>query len=106
MKLIDADKVMEKLEAGLDNPEEFPVMELGSVMRMIDREPEVINLQKIHETFDEKASVFAKAEEEAREKGDELSEALFSMLRVHAESYWRIVIDNLNTGNEHYSTNA
>ena len=106
MRIVDADKIMEKLEAELFNPEEFPVMGLGDIKRMIDREPEVINLQKIHETFDEKASVFAKAEEEAREKGDELSEALFSMLRVHAESYWRIVIDNLNTGDEHYSTNA
>lgn len=41
MKLIDADKLIEKLSAGLDNPEEFPVINLGTVMRMIDSEEEV-----------------------------------------------------------------
>lgn len=106
MKLINADKVMEKLEADLYNPEEFPVMELGSVMRMIDKEPEVLNLERLHAAFDEKASRFAVAEEEARKKGDVLSERLFGLLREHAESYWRLVIDNMNTKNEHYSTNA
>ena len=41
MKLIDADKLIEKLSAGLDNPEEFPVISLGTVMRMIDGEEEI-----------------------------------------------------------------
>ena len=42
MKLINADKVMGKLEAELYNPEEFPAIELGSIMRMIDKEPEIL----------------------------------------------------------------
>ena len=41
MKLIDADKLIEKLSAGLDNPEELPVISIGTVMRMIDGEEEV-----------------------------------------------------------------
>lgn len=106
MKLINADKVMEKLEAEFYNPEEFPAMELGSIMRMIDKEPEILNLERLHAAFDEKASRFAVAEEEARKNGDVLSERLFGLLREHAESYWRLVIDNMNTKNEHYSTNA
>ena len=106
MKLINADKVMGKLEAELYNPEEFPAIELGSIMRMIDKEPEILNLERLHAAFDEKASRFSEAEEEARKKGDVLSERLFGLLREHAESYWRLVIDNMNTKNEHYSTNA
>lgn len=42
MKLIDADKLIEKLSANLDNPEEFPVISLGTILRMIDNEPEVV----------------------------------------------------------------
>lgn len=106
MKLINADKVMEKLEAEFYNPEEFPAMELGSVMRMIDSEPEVLNLQRLHAAFDEKASRFSEAEEEARKKGDVLSERLFGLLREQAENYWWLILDNMNTKNEHYSTNA
>ena len=41
MKLIDADKLIEKLSAGLDNPEELPVISIGTVMRMIDGEEEI-----------------------------------------------------------------
>ena len=41
MKLIDANKLIEKLSANLDNPEEFPVISLGTVMRMIDGEEEI-----------------------------------------------------------------
>ena len=41
MKLIDADKLIEKLSAGLDNPEELPVISIGTVMRMIDSEEEI-----------------------------------------------------------------
>ena len=41
MRLIDADKLIEKLSTGLDNPEEFPVINLGTLMRMIDTEPTV-----------------------------------------------------------------
>ena len=41
MKLIDADKLIEKLSAGLDNPEELPVISIGTVMRMIDAEEEI-----------------------------------------------------------------
>lgn len=40
-RLIDADKLIEKLSAGLDNPEELPVISIGTVMRMIDSEEEV-----------------------------------------------------------------
>lgn len=96
MRLVDADSILEKLETGLDNPEEFPVMELGSVMRMIDKEQEVLNLERLHAAFDEKASRFAVAEEEARKKGDVLSERLFGLLKKHAESYWWLVIDCMN----------
>lgn len=96
MKLINADKVMDKLEAELYNPEEFPVMELGSIMRMIDKEPEILNLGRLHAAFNEKASRFSEAEEEARKKGDVLSERLFGLLREQAESYWWLVIDCMN----------
>jgi len=41
MKIIDADKLIEKLSANLDNPEEFPVISLGTIMRMIANEQEV-----------------------------------------------------------------
>ena len=41
MKLIDADKLIEKLSAGLDNPEDLPVISIGTVMRMIDGEEEI-----------------------------------------------------------------
>ena len=41
MKLIEADKLIEKLSAGLDNPEELPVISIGTVMRMIDGEEEI-----------------------------------------------------------------
>ena len=41
MKLIDADKLIEKLSAGLDNPEELPAISIGTVMRMIDSEEEI-----------------------------------------------------------------
>ena len=40
MKIIDADKLIEKLSANLDNPEEFPVISLGTVMRMLANEEE------------------------------------------------------------------
>lgn len=40
-RLIDADKLIEKLSAGLDNPEELPVISIGTVMRMIDGEEEI-----------------------------------------------------------------
>ena len=106
MKLINADKVMEKLEAELYNPEEFPAMELGSVMRMIDSEPEVLNLQRLHAAFEEKASQFAQAAEEAKKEGDVLSARLLDLLREQAENYWLLILDNMNTKNEHYSTNA
>ena len=106
MKLINADKVMEKLEAELYNPEEFPAMELGSVMRMIDSEPEVLNLQSLHAAFEEKASQFAKAAEEARKKGDVLSAQLLTLIGAQVANCWWLVIDNMNTRNEHYSTNA
>lgn len=45
MRLVDADKILEKLETGLDNPEEFPVMGLGAIMRLINNEPEVQSAQ-------------------------------------------------------------
>lgn len=48
MRLIDADKLIEKLSAGLDNPEELPVISIGTVMRMIDAEPEA---QPEHDGF-------------------------------------------------------
>ena len=96
MKLINAEKIMEKLETQLYNPEEFPVMGLGDIKRMIDKEPEALDLQKLREAFDAKASVFANAEEEARKKGDTLAEMLFDMLKKHAESYWWLVIDCMN----------
>lgn len=41
MKVINADKLVEKLSSNLDNPEEFPVISLGTVMRMIDAEEEI-----------------------------------------------------------------
>jgi len=41
MRLIDADKLIEKLSSGLDNPEELPVISIGTVMRMIDGEEEI-----------------------------------------------------------------
>ena len=41
MRLIDADKLIEKLSTNLDNPEEFPVISLGTIMRMIADEDEV-----------------------------------------------------------------
>ena len=96
MKLINADNIMEKLETQLYNPEEFPVMGLGDIKRMIDKEPEALDLQKLREAFDAKASVFANAEEEARKKGDTLAEMLFDLLKKHTESYWRLVIDCMN----------
>lgn len=46
MKIINADKLIEKLSTNLDNPEEFPVISLGTVMRMIADEPEVQLEQK------------------------------------------------------------
>ena len=46
MKLIDADKLIEKLSAGLDNPEELPVISIGTVMRMIDSEEEIHTSQQ------------------------------------------------------------
>lgn len=42
MRPIDAEKLIEKLSTGLDNPEEFPVISLGTILRMIDNEPEVV----------------------------------------------------------------
>ena len=45
MRLIDADKLIEKLSTGLDNPEEFPVINIGTLMRMINDEPEVPHAQ-------------------------------------------------------------
>ena len=104
MKLINADRIMEKLEAELYNPEEFPAMELGSVMRMIDNEPEVLDLKSLHAAFEEKASLLAEAAEEARKKGDLMSGELFDLLRQQAEDYWWLVLDNIR--GEHYSTNA
>lgn len=53
MKPIDADKLIEKLSANLDNPEEFPVISLGVIMRMIDAEPEVHPAQKKGHWIDE-----------------------------------------------------
>lgn len=41
MKVIDADKLIEELSSGLYNPEEFPVIGLGTVMRIIDNQPEI-----------------------------------------------------------------
>jgi hypothetical protein len=41
MRIIDADKLIEKLSTNLDNPEEFPVISLGTIMRMIADEDEV-----------------------------------------------------------------
>ena len=41
MRIIDADKLIEKLSTSLDNPEEFPIIGLGTIMRMIDAEPEL-----------------------------------------------------------------
>ena len=41
MRLIDADKLIEKLSTNLDNPEELPVISIGTVMRMIDGEEEI-----------------------------------------------------------------
>ena len=49
MRAIDADKLIEKLSAGLDNPEEFPVISLGTVMRMIDGEEEVHLSKRVDE---------------------------------------------------------
>lgn len=46
MRLIDADKLIEKLSANLDNPEELPVISIGTVMRMIDIEAEIHTSQQ------------------------------------------------------------
>lgn len=45
MRPIDADKLIEKLSTNLDNPEEFPIIGLGTIMRMIDAEPELPSSQ-------------------------------------------------------------
>lgn len=45
-KIIDAEKLIKKLSTGLDNPEEFPVISLGAIMRMIDTEPELSSAQR------------------------------------------------------------
>lgn len=41
MKPIDADKLIEELLSCLYNPEEFPVIGLGTVLSIIDNQPEI-----------------------------------------------------------------
>lgn len=79
MKLVDADSILEKLETGLDNPEEFPVMMLGDVKRMIDKEQEAFDIKKLISDMDEMIKEYEHVKEKAEDAGN-LEAAMISDL--------------------------
>lgn len=79
MRLVDADSILEKLETGLDNPEEFPVMMLGDVKRMIDKEQEAFDIKKLISDMDEMIKEYEHIKEKAEDAGN-LEAAMISDL--------------------------
>ena len=79
MKLVNADSILKKLETGLDNPEEFPVMMLGDVKRMIDKEPEAFDLNKLIRDMDAMIKEYEHIKEKAEDSGN-LEAAMISDL--------------------------
>lgn len=79
MRLVDADSILEKLETGLDNPEEFPVMMLGDVKRLIDKEQEAFDIKKLISDMDKMIKEYEHIKEKAEDAGN-LEAAMISDL--------------------------
>ena len=79
MKLVNADSILKKLETGLDNPEEFPVMMLGDIKRMIDKEQEAFDLNKLIRDMDAMIKEYEHIKEKAEDAGN-LGAAMISDL--------------------------
>ena len=79
MKLVNADSLMGKFETELYNPEEFPVMMLGDVKRMIDKEQEAFDLKKLISDMDEMIKEYEHIKEKAEDTGN-LEAAMISDL--------------------------
>ena len=79
MRLVDADSIMEKLEMELYNPEEFPVMMLGDIKRMIDKEQEAFDLNKLIRDMDAMIKEYEHIKEKAEDAGN-LEAAMISDL--------------------------
>lgn len=79
MKLVNADSILKKLETGLDNPEEFPVMMLGDIKRMIDKEQEAFDLNKLIRDMDAMIKEYEHIKEKAEDTGN-LEAAMISDL--------------------------
>lgn len=79
MRLVDADSILEKLETELYNPEEFPVMMLGDVKRMIDKEQEAFDIKKLISDMDKMIKEYEHVKEKAEDTGN-LEAAMISDL--------------------------
>ncbi len=79
MKLVEADSILEKLETGLDNPEELPIMMLGDIKRLIDKEPKAFDIEKLISDMDAMIEEYERVKEKAEDTGN-LAAAMISDL--------------------------